>query len=1255
MPVDPKDPVFSDGFAATARSGLSATAAATWGATLPRDPRLLVPVDVEALVVPPGTTAPRADVAVRLLRAPDTPGETFGATTTRAAPPFTNAPERPAGVYLQWAMPDGLTAGAATDGTTPDGRLNLPPLPNRWLVVRLGDALPRSLTAWMVESDRGRRVRLADWTETAETTEGATPTLDPAALTAVTGGDPAWIAVYDNVEDRFALYDDLADVDAGAVLSYVVVGWYSRPELDPLHGAGDLASFTRRLAGLQWSVDETALARAFAAAQARIAAAAARDRPSPAPLGGPAATLTTVDGRPVPGTLTAGAPKIPVAAGGPATVLASPGGPRQTLFHGAVHGVRTAGDGGDARPRPEDVRIAAGGSTVEAAAALLRASLDGDATTERLLCALGFRMLPDLARADGVASLDEEVARRAFLTLPGGSVTERIRVGNALTDLRPPARPRPGTVPGGGREITAAGPDFAVLSRDPHAPTAVVAEAARKLVGRGVRFDLVERGPALVAGLFQHATRPLRVPDLDPPRFVTVERALPRWYLPADPALTLSGLARSLRHGHDGRLEPDETLACRLSGDIASGYQGLLAGTNLVDGSLEHGGVPDEADELVREAALRDWGRLPQLVRAAVARLDLPSGPVRARLTAERDLALHGSLPGRDAGLLLPGSLLDGRAPSPVWVTYWRQPWIPLYLEWELALEEDGDPAGWRLGELDLEPTSWRTVPMRQVSGRSLLTSGPVRALAAQITDFLVQESARDAEGTGVVTDDEAGLLRDLGGRAARLDALGCALEGLREHLLGFDGNAGYSEPDADHVEPAPDRDPDLLRGGHARLIRLRAVDAFGRTLELDLSALAVADSFAADDDPAALLLPPRITAPSRLQLRFTDPDDPAVEARVDQEDPSAQVSPVAGWLLPDHVDAALELFDAAGEPAGQMLHEGLGGAVVFEGAPGRPGQVGVAPPTGVRPGNRHLAALAAALVTADAADRGRPPDQRPPESALAALLRAIDTTLWTVDPFGLTGLEHLSLLTGRPIALVRATAELQVRSDVAEYPLSAAQAAARQARFDALTGKAFPVRLGALTRSDDGLLGWFADDDYSVFHPVHPAVLDLARPGGPRTGLLGSRAEAEAAADGTAGGADPITHPWLGGSPELLLRPGRARSLTLLLVPGGAVHVTSGINPRKQVALVRSWIADALARIAPSFRVGPVLVDPGTVRLPRVGGFDPQQVFTRRTDPQTWRDDPIAAASGQALLPDAPAEAHEGYLRVRLEPEEGQ
>jgi hypothetical protein len=104
---------------------------------------------------------------------------------------------------------------------------------------------------------------------------------------------------------------------------------------------------------------------------------------------------------------------------------------------------------------------------------------------------------------------------------------------------------------------------------------------------------------------------------------------------------------------------------------------------------------------------------------------------------------------------------------------------------------------------------------------------------------------------------------------------------------------------------------------------------------------------------------------------------------------------------------------------------------------------------------------------------------------------------------------------------------------------------------------------------------------------------------------------------------------------------------LTLLMVPGGRVHLTSGIVPRKSLDLARDWVAPGLAVMAPSARVGPVLVDPAQVRLPKVSAFPKKQIFTRRATPSTWKDDPILAATQTALLPDLPHEVQEGYIRI--------
>ena len=102
-----------------------------------------------------------------------------------------------------------------------------------------------------------------------------------------------------------------------------------------------------------------------------------------------------------------------------------------------------------------------------------------------------------------------------------------------------------------------------------------------------------------------------------------------------------------------------------------------------------------------------------------------------------------------------------------------------------------------------------------------------------------------------------------------------------------------------------------------------------------------------------------------------------------------------------------------------------------------------------------------------------------------------------------------------------------------------------------------------------------------------------------------------------------------------------------LLMLPRGRVHLTSGILPRKSVELVRDWIQPGLSVMAPSVRVGPVLIDPDKVRLPKVSAFPVDQQWTRRDTPFTWKNDPILAATQTALLPVLPSTVQEGYIRV--------
>jgi hypothetical protein len=356
----------------------------------------------------------------------------------------------------------------------------------------------------------------------------------------------------------------------------------------------------------------------------------------------------------------------------------------------------------------------------------------------------------------------------------------------------------------------------------------------------------------------------------------------------------------------------------------------------------------------------------------------------------------------------------------------------------------------------------------------------------------------------------------------------------------------------------------------------------------------------------------------------------------------------VSGFLLPDHIDEALEVFDRDGNPLGQLEHDSFSvddgpGSVRWDPAPGRPIPPDAGPLTDIPPHAQHAALFAAGLVEADIGARQA---TTPPScSALSALLRAIDSTLWTVDTFAAIGTPTIAGLVGRPVAVVRATLRLDAPDDVDEVQVDEAGGpTARTAAYAGLAAHEFPFRIGELGRSDDSVLGFFVDDDYTRFHVVDKVVADSALASGPRTGFLGRL--------GDTPGQDPIEHDYLVLEDTLTIRIGQTLRLTILMLPAGKVHITSGILPRKALELADTWVGPGLAAMVPSMRVGPLLVDPAEIRLPNVASLGGKQQFTRRTGPISWKDDPILASTTNAYLPKMPHEVQEGWIRVAPEEE---
>ncbi len=1316
-------------FSALARTDVDLAAITTWDANLLRESRVLVPVDVQALVVPEG-----GDDAV-LLPGLLSPGHELDSTVIDGPDPLAAPGRREAGVHLQWALPDGLLRGKLQD---PRGRagggLDLPALPDRWAVLRLlapakGDG-PAHVRGWLIDAATGTVRDLASGPNGEALPLPSARLLPPGELTGTAGGSLTWTGTYDASFGRFAWHDPLDDLKpdpelggallggpAAAAATYLVVGWWSDPELDPLDAIrtqGGLAERTGelgwrivtgggaehteqqgplgRLADLGLPVKDRLPRRLDSAFQRDVGRNTARAI-GKENLSRPAYQASTVFA-----FQSAGALSLACEAGSWITGRGI-GVEASTLLHGAVLSVPLPPAGGaldiDLRPDRDAVALTLGEHVDDLVATAIGAAEDLDRSAqlalERLLSALSGGLIGRLSDPNGLVEMDERSHTAGFTAVDPlePPIVDRVLTGRASI---PPRPPRPQASEG------FATPDHLVFVTDKKSKGVLLSEESSALTRQ--RGEALKTQPAVAsdprAKQVSHAIAattlppkgtPAAAPSTRPsqPGEQLVERPAPRRYTPIDPVFGLVGAGRGLRHGGDGRADPDERLACRRGSQVVRGYAGLVAGSDLL-ATLGSGAIPTEGLALAREALLLSPHLLEWLTGIGVRSTGgtVASAPARKRLGVELALRFDPSggylgkacaeltlgrgdfdpVQARIRELLRHHSLLEGVEPDLVALTAWAQPWIPMWLEWQAEVTPANDLTGWQLGPIDLEEsgpdaTAAELDPV-VVSGRDPLTTAPGTALGGAVMDWLKREAARDRNHQGEADETTQDKLATLGWHAAGLDLLGGSLDGVRRALLGLPPSALRLRDDkGGTVAPTPLDLPHLLSAGSVRLTGARVVDAFGRFLDMDAldepGRVAVPSRSAMTDRPGALARAPRFSAPVRCLTRFVDAaaTDPAtaVDAVVDEVEPNKQISPVIGFLLPDHVDESIEVFGGDGTALGELSVDARGGGVMWECAPGRPLPTDAAPGEGLSTKQAALGLFGAGMVGADALARdGRSAVDvgpgGPRESALSAFLRAIDTTLWTVDPVAGAGSSGLASVISRPVAVVRLTVQLDVADDLDDLTLTDEQRTARARKFADLARTGVPVRLGELTRTDDGVLGWFVDDDYRRCHVVDKVVQDAALEAGKGKGYLGGWGTTSALP-----APDPIDHPYLARDSDLVLHPGTPRLITLLMLPGSALTVTAGVVPRQALRLSRAWFASGLERLSPSVRVGPVLVDPGEVRLPSVSALGERQLFTSREGPLSWRDDAILAATQAALLPDRTSVLREGWIRVDPSP----
>ena len=1178
-----------------------------------------------------------------------------------------------AGVYLHWTLPAALRQGIQ-DGRT--GAISYPLVPNRWLVLRVQGARTRTAVGWVLESDcpftrqssgdvsRSSPYLVDDglvqlWRSSGDPRRSAwqpptEPDLPPVAdigvafdlpswreqaaasmfLTAVAPANPLFSGYFPHHGNVFGFQDTLDGVDEDT-LSYYVIGWYSDVTRDLLAPAQQPPGlFASTLESLRWTL----------------------------PAGGTAGRTGYVGACFDIAWSRAGAPPAP--------------DPLQTLR-----------DNGR-------LNLAVGNTTIDAFSALVSQQLT-EPGTAALLRAFNYDLLPVLNQVNGDTLLQERIRQEWFDSTEGGRrwlITEVVsndgsptaeltdteqawlqalneaqsRLDSALADLFALQWTvnalwyKRGWLSQGANvfpEPPSGAPTIEQLNAalDPGRPESAAAalvtvlQRVKSLLGEVPQPDgspQQTREQAFQAGITAFS----KARGLDPNKRLKAA-AMPRFWRPNNPVVVLSGVQSPYP------ADPDASLEVRLDGQVLTSFTAGGKRLSRATAPSAFAGLPPLAQlpgfvsSLVDELLLLD----PASADSLAAAVSLPVQQVADVLSAHPQEAYQGTLPAMQLGP-------------------WSQPWRPLLLEWRGNYTPLDGEADWSFDGSDYQYVGSGTGPPRSVGGISMLSSHTQFVFGARLKTFL---------DTYATTQPELSQLQQEVARIFQWEFLAQELVGFNDGLALRDTRA-FRRPGStdtsgapphqrrlaelvghDDPEAGPDALPDALRGrvstvpfiphgppapfqgvrgGQLYFTDLILYDCFGRVLNL-LSSVHPAGLYDANNFPAVidtplmprrsvapqvnsvLELPPRLLQPGRLDIQLADKRD---DTRLLSASPDAM--PVCGWVVPNHLDNSLLLYGPDGASLGEVRRVvGLDGVT-------RTARW-FAPPHGKVKSVQQLGDVSPHLlsfVSASALQRG---------DNFTAFLAAIDSTLWTIDPLGGRVDQDLSVLIGRPLALVRVRLRLQLEGRPFR---DTGWAATLDPSPPVWLSRRFAVRLGDQATRQDGTIGYFMgpgmDTRYDVFHSV------VAPTGQTQTYVRQI---------GPLGGGDNY--------PRLSFQEQDSVWLTVLMDPRARMHAATGLFPVKTLELPQRFIDRPLSNLEVCFRIGPLLTarqsSPGTGGTGGTGPTHPEAISHPRPaeqngtwswwelgENQTWTGFELTDATSNARLLPVPNSLREGSLQLTID-----
>jgi hypothetical protein len=1176
------------------------------------------------------------------------------------------------GVELHWTVPTGLRSGHSTEQG-----VDFPLLPNRWLVVRTvtpDNAEPGTaptLSAWLLQSDKEDLTDAqSPWpdpqssvkytfigvaTELSSAMEDAPSTVK--RLYSMAPGAPAFAVTYQSARNVLAFYDPMTDVPNGDV-SYSVIGFFNPTDWDPLLGvsSSEPNGFTTQ-DGWQNQLDELKMQVGDGTAQALSEAQAAWQAWSIA---------NGVDPSHLP--------------------TAQQNLPGQLLPFGAVQKLTWKGTQffyeNNNIPPSGEVPVAIGNTPSEALGAWLGEQISSPGvqgySIERLILALMTDSITTFMT--NVVGFEFSTAGLTFGSSAGGSETVvTLPVSKETSQTKIPLDDA--------QTAALATLNAAETARD-HLSDALQSRrwelfsAQWKLVrkpGDSIIVDAIKVLTAQVNTLISDLAAATQTVDHN---LATLENLLGADYVASaqpldqyqeanDPVILVASLQVDDKIVERSLLVRD--LDCRISGQTLTGFSltvdgtgptevttaELAAGLNL--SFLSNANIPLEAKDILLESLMLDPGLIAWL--ATLWLKQAGGGPSFAdveKAIVNLQAAVK-AVPGLDdtlsVQLMADVSGFQGVAPDPLANQDWEQPWTPIYIAWQgdwhpTSTKPSGALDDWQLGEIDFE---WDSAS-RQVSdnpiiyqGRTLLNSDAPTVLAVRIQALL---KTPDLQIPDFVRKD----LQEISVLLVQSDIVIQSLSGLSDAMIQreeaqAEGNQDEGETPDSAIVPNPPLDghPAFLpiRSGHLALSRLWVLDAWGQTFKGELPGGHVvpirSESMVTpgDNNEIYAQLPPRLAQPARIDFNLIKAD-----AKPGTPSNSADSSsPICGFIAADQLSGGLLVFDNTGNVQGTLLpivRDDSSTGVRWEAAPGLNFPLGSAPELD----NDHLLAMIEGILaqTANGVD------------ALGELLDLMDGVSQFINPNGdLNG--NFSILIGRPLAVVRASVELQLDGDPV-YD-QAFDNTGKQVT-DGYTKVTFPLRVGDIALPASGVTGYYLDDNYDSINGVYgytPVASSLRR-------ALYQDPDALAAAarqipDTMSAGAtleyvklDSLVEVTPSLNTQFLgtgITPPQTtpRMLTVLMEPSAELPVIMGYLPVQSRRLPPGPVDTALANLQYLTRTGPLLVQPDNIRMPLPADIKGTWDYVWRDSVTTWSDSGVSNQDAQATLIPQPLQLYWGWMRL--------